>query len=66
MKRNQVSNDALPPLLTLPDLAAVLRIHERTIRRMVATRRMPCVRIGRTIRFDAADVARWLAARKEG
>ena len=58
--------EAFRPLLTLQELSDVLRLHPRTIRRMVAAGRIPCVRLARAIRFDAADVARWLAARKEG
>lgn len=54
------------PLLTLQDVAGLLRIHERTIRRLVAARRMPCVRLGRTLRFDPSDIERWVSARKEG
>jgi excisionase family DNA binding protein len=59
-------SNCLSRLLTLEQLSQFLQLHERTIRRLVAGRRMPCVRLGRTIRFDPADVARWLAARKEG
>jgi excisionase family DNA binding protein len=54
------------PLLTLPEVARLLRLSEKSIRRMVARRRLPCVRLGRSVRFDAGDVLRWLSARKEG
>ncbi len=57
---------ACRPLLTLQEVAGLLRIHERTIRRLVAARRMPCVRLGRTLRFDPSDIGRWVSARKEG
>jgi excisionase family DNA binding protein len=56
----------LAALLTLAEVAALLRINERTIRRMVATRRLPCVRIGRQIRFTPEALSRWLRAREEG
>ena len=56
----------LVPLLTLPEVADILRTSEKTIRRLVAARRLPCVRFGRQLRFDRGDVSRWLAARKEG
>jgi excisionase family DNA binding protein len=56
----------LPELLTVPQLAELLQTSEKTVRRMVSSRRMPCVRFGRQIRFVRGDVFRWLEARKEG
>ncbi len=56
----------LAPLLTIRGLAELLGISEKTVRRMVAARRVPCVRFGRQIRFLPGDVFRWLEARKEG
>lgn len=53
-------------LLTLPELAEHLQLSEKTIRRMIAGGRLPCVRLGRQLRFLPGDVFRWLAARKEG
>lgn len=58
--------DPLTPLLTLPEVAALLRVSEKTIRRLAATRRLPCLRIGSRLRFDHRDVLRWVSARKEG
>lgn len=60
-----VGSGALAPLLTLSELARLLRLSERTIRRLTATGRLPCVRIGTRLRFDPADVFRFVAARKE-
>ena len=56
---------SIPQLMTLAEVARALRLSEKTVRRMVARRRMPCVRIGRSLRFDEADVSRFVAARKE-
>ena len=53
-------------LMTLPEVAALLRLSTRSVRRLVAYRRFPCLRIGRSLRFTRSDVLRWLAARKEG
>ena len=53
-------------LLTLRDFARYLGVSEKTVRRWVAARRIPCLRLGRTIRFDRGDVFRWVSARKEG
>ena len=59
-------NGAVEHLLTLPELAERLQLSEKTIRRMIAGGRLPCVRIGRQLRFLPGDVFRWLRARKEG
>ena len=55
----------LPPLLTLPEVAAFLRVSPKTVRRLVARRSLPCVRFGGVLRFQQADVFRFVAARKE-
>jgi excisionase family DNA binding protein len=52
-------------LLTIRSFADVLGISEKTARRLVWTGRIPCVRIGRVVRLDPADVSRFVAARKE-
>ncbi len=57
---------AVEQLLTLHELAHMLQLSEKTIRRMVNARRVPCVRLGRSVRFVPGDVLRWLSARKEG
>lgn len=54
------------PLLTLSEVAELLRLNERTIRRMVSARRLPCVRLGRQLRFAPRALSRWLQAREEG
>lgn len=61
-----VEGPALSPLLTIHEVAAALQISERTIRRMIADRRLPCVRIGRQLRFAPGALSRWLQAREEG
>ena len=55
----------LPGLWTLRETAASLRVSERTLRREVIAKRIRCVRIGRRLLFDPADVSRFVAARKE-
>lgn len=55
----------LQPLLTVGEVAAVLRLSNKTVQRLVASRRLPCVRIGRRVRFTVADVLRFVAARKD-
>jgi len=52
-------------LLTLREVANLLRVSEKTVRRWVASRRIPCLRLGRAIRFRVGDVSRWLSAHQE-
>ena len=56
----------LTRLLTIPQLAKYLSISPKTVRRWVAMRRIPCVRIGTRIRFDHGDIVSWVRRRKEG
>ena len=65
-RASTAGDTSLRPLLTVSELAETLRTSEKTIRRMVAARRIPCVRIGRQIRFVPGDVLRMLEAQKEG
>ena len=64
-QRHQMGRDALEQLLTLHELADRLQLSEKTIRRMIADGRLPCVRLGRQLRFLPGDVFRWLQARRE-
>lgn len=51
--------------MTLLDIGAVaerLCVTERHVRRLVAERRIPYVKVGRFVRFDAADIADWINA----
>jgi excisionase family DNA binding protein len=51
----------LPALLDSGELARRLGVTERHVRRLVAERRIPFVKVGRFVRFDQAAVADWLA-----
>ena len=50
----------LPQLLTMDQLAQRLGVTHRHIRRLVDERRVPFLRVGRFIRFDAAEISAWL------
>jgi len=50
----------LPQLLTMDQLAERLGVTRRHVRRLVTERRVPFLRVGRFIRFDAAEIADWL------
>ena len=47
-------------LIGVPDLAAILNVDERHIYRLVAERRIPYIKWGHLLRFDADEVQRWL------
>lgn len=49
------------PLLDLPAVARRLGVNQRHIRRLVAERRIPYLKWGHLLRFDAAAIEEWLA-----
>ena len=55
---------ALHPLLTIEQVADVLSVSPKTVRRLIG-RGLPCVRLGRVVRFQQADLLRFVEARKE-
>lgn len=57
-------NCTRPPLLTISEVAAFLSVSPKTVRRLTG-RGLPCVRIGRVVRFRQADLLRFVEARKE-
>ncbi|HTW07845.1 MAG TPA: excisionase family DNA-binding protein [Acidimicrobiales bacterium] len=48
----------------MDQLAEQLGVTRRPVRRLVAERRVPFLRVGRFIRFDAAEIADWLNSRR--
>jgi excisionase family DNA binding protein len=54
------STTSLPHLLTIDELADHLGITVRHVRRLIAERRIPFVRVGRFVRFEPTAVAEWL------
>jgi len=50
----------LPDLINIATLAERLGDSERHIRRLVAERRIPFLKLGRFVRFDSAEIIRWL------
>lgn len=51
-----------PEMLTVGEVAAVLRVHPRSIQRWARDGRFASVRVGKTYRIPRADVRRWLLA----
>jgi excisionase family DNA binding protein len=56
---------ALLHLLTLPEVAELLRVSDKTVRRWMLSKRLPHVRLGRVVRFRQDELLRWIEARKE-
>lgn len=48
------------PLLSINDVAARLNVQVRHVRRLVAERRIPFIKWGHLIRFDADELEQWL------
>ena len=47
-------------LLTPDEVADMLRVARKTVVVMAREDRIPCIRIGRFVRFDAAEIDRWI------
>jgi excisionase family DNA binding protein len=52
------------PLLTPTQAAALLAVRTSWIYEAVRAGRLPCVRIGRHLRFLRSDLARWVRAQR--
>ena len=48
------------PLLDTDEVAVALRVTPRHVRRLVAERRIPFVKVGRFVRFDPGELDIWL------
>ena len=48
-------SDVVPKLLTMDDLAERLGVSQRHVRRLVAEKRVPYLKVGRFIRFGPAQ-----------
>jgi excisionase family DNA binding protein len=51
---------ALPRLLNIDELAEQLGVTTRHIRRLVAEKRVPYLKVGKFVRFDPAEIGEWL------
>jgi excisionase family DNA binding protein len=50
----------LPRLIDINELARHLGVNVRHVRRLVAERRIPFVKWGHLLRFDPAEIKRWV------
>ena len=49
-----------PTLISIDELATILRIHKGTIYNWVYRRKIPYVKVGRLVRFDLNEIAKYL------
>jgi len=52
--------------LTLVDVAQMLHITERHVRRLVAEKKIPYTKVGRPLRFNLARILEWLEDNSHG
>jgi excisionase family DNA binding protein len=58
------TTETVPRLLTIDQLAEQLGITTRHVRRLIAERRVPYLKVGKLVRFDPAEIAGWLDGRR--
>ena len=64
-----MSNTTSPPklLLSAREAAAALSVCPKTLWSLTSPRGdLPCVRIGRRVLYDLADLQRWIDSQKQG
>ena len=54
------------PLMTVRETAVELRLNIFSVYRLIESRRLPHIRIGRKVLVDRASLERWIAARTVG
>ena len=59
-RNDQVEPLSFPELVDIEKVAKLLGVGERYVRRMVAERRVPIVKVGHYVRFDVADIRKWV------
>lgn len=60
-------DDGLERLLTLEEAAEILQCTTRTVRSLVNSRKLPCVRLLRkSLRFRPSDIREWVAKANRG
>jgi excisionase family DNA binding protein len=60
ISKTSVASVHRAPLLDTDEVAKVLRVSPRHVRRLVAERRIPFVKVGRFVRFDPGELDVWL------
>jgi excisionase family DNA binding protein len=58
-------NAALPPILTMEEVAAYLRIGRSSAYELARTGMLPAIRLGRTLRVSRAALLAWVEAQAQ-
>jgi excisionase family DNA binding protein len=65
---HRVANPARAPLLAIPDVAEILKVSEKQVRRYIADRdprqRLPASKFGRLIRIEPSDLENFIRDRR--
>ena len=56
--------EVAPRLLTSSEVANILAVSERTLWKLTKSGDIPCVHIGRSVRYDARSLDQWIRARE--
>jgi|CXWL01.1.fsa_nt_gi excisionase family DNA binding protein len=51
-------------LMTPDEVAAILRIARKTVVVKARNGEIPCIRVGKLVRFDQADIDRWINSQR--
>ena len=62
----RTAQEPLAPLLTVQEVASLLKVSVRTLRRQIAAEALPVVRIGRSIRVKLEAVQAFVAGQGRG
>ncbi len=54
------STNNTPLLITREEAARLLTISERKLWELTSARKVPCIRFGRAVRYDARDLRQWV------
>lgn len=53
-------------VMTLPEVAACLKVTERTIYRLAGAKKIPAFKVGGVWRFRKADIEAWINSQSNG
>jgi len=63
---SRTSRQSIPPLLVSPrEAAKLLSVCEKTLWTLTQRGDIPCLRIGRAVRYSMEDLRAWIAGRSE-
>lgn len=62
----RVSNHLPNPFLTVADVAKLVQVSDRTVRRWIASDSLPAHRLGRQVRISRSDLRNFLSMHRQG